>query len=334
MAPGDVGVVSSSNQGSLFTPLVHVAGAIVATPTSGGTGSYSIRVPWVLVPRGTSDVRGYRPTAYTGTTTRTATVHVKNKGVHAGNVDVFAWGLADQNEHQGEIDMRAGGVQSLPTEVCTGTPDPSNRCLIFAINTYNRWDSGADNEYDVDIDLNNDGVADFAVVGVDYAAVFGPGSIEGVPISLVLDFRHGVSIVDIWFATAAPNSSTYLLPVLASELGRTSSKSGFRYWAESFLVYDSSGDPANPIIDTDLMLTGNSGTGGTQQEAYFDAFHNAVSNGDFASLKPGGHTDVSVSVNTKGYNGAKYSQKGWMFVNLEGRDGANQVELIPVGKVQ
>jgi len=27
-------------------------------------------------------------------------------------------------------------------------------------------------------------------------------------------------------------------------------------------------------------------------------------------------------------------QKGWMFVNIEGGDGAKQVELIPVGKVQ
>jgi len=218
--------------------------------------------------------------------------------------------------------------------VCTGTPDPTNRCLIFAINTYNRWNSGAENEYDVDIDLNNDGVADFAVVGVDYAAIFGPGPIQGVPVSLVLDLRNGVSLVDIWFATAAPNSSTFLLPVLASELGRTASRPSFRYWAESFLVYDNSGDPANPIIDTDLMLSGNSGSGGTQLEPYFNAFHNAVSNGDFVSLAPGGHTDVSVSVNTNGYKPAQYSQKGWMFVNLKGRDGANQVELIPVGKVQ
>jgi subtilisin family serine protease len=334
MAPGDAPVVAVSVEGSLYTPLVNIAGAIVATPTSSATGSYSIRVPWILVPRGTSDELAYRPTAYTGGTTRTSTIHVKNKGVHAGNVDVFAWGLSDQAEGQGEIDLRAGGVQSLPTEVCTGTPDPNNRCLVFAINTWNRWNSGAENEYDVDIDLNNDGIADFAVVGVDYAAVFGPGPISGVPISLVLDLRHGASIVDVWFATAAPNSSTILLPVLASELGRTGSKPSFRYWAESFLVYDNSGDPANPIINTDLMLSSNSGSGGTQLEAYYDAFHNAVSSGDFALLKPGGSTDISVSVNTKGYQPAARSQKGWMFVYLEGRDGANQAELIPAGKVQ
>jgi len=334
MAPGDVGVVATSAQAALYTPLVNIAGAIVATPTTGGAGTYALRVPWVLVPRGTSDVRGYRPTAYHGAGVRTATVHVKNKGVHAGNVDVFAWGLADQAEGQGEIDLRSGGVQSLPTEVCTGAPDPSDRCLIFAINTWNRWNSGADNEYDVDIDLNNDGVAEFAVVGVDYAAVFGPGSIEGVPISLVLDLRNGASIVDVWFATAAPNSSTFLLPVLASELGRTANRPSFRYWAESFLVYENAGDPANPIFNTDLMLSGNSGSGGTQLEPYFNAFHNAVSNGQFASLKPGASTDIQVQVNTKGYKPAVFSQKGWMFVNIEGRDGDQQVELIPAGKVQ
>jgi len=334
MAPGDAGVVATSSQGSLYTPLVNVAGAIVATPTSGGSGSYAIRVPWILVPRGTSDVRAYRPTAYSGGAVRTSTIHVKNKGVHAGNVNVFAWGLSDQAEGQGEIDLRAGGVQSLPSQFCNGRPDPSDRCLVFAINTWNRWNSGAENEYDVDIDLNNDGTPEYAVVGVDYAAVFGPGSNEGVPISLVLDLRHGVSIVDVWFATAAPNSSTILLPVLASEIGRTASRPAFRYWAQSFLVYDNSGGPTNPVFSTDLMLSGDSGTDGTQLEAYFNAFRNAVSNGNFASLRPGGSTNLTVAVNTTRYKPMALSQKGWMLVNLEGRDGAQQVELIPVGKAQ
>jgi subtilisin family serine protease len=335
MAPGDVPVVATSAEGSLYTPLVDIAGAIVATPTANGTGMYPIRVPWILVPRGTSDVRAYRPTTFTGGATRTANVHVKNKGVHQGNVDVFAWGLSDQAEGQGEIDLRAGGVQSLPTEVCTGTPDPNDRCLIFAINTWNRWNSGAENEYDVNIDLNNDGKAEFALVGIDYAAVFGPGAIDGVPISLVLDKRNGSNrIVDVWFATAAPNSSTILLPVLASELGRTGSSPTFRYWAQSFLVYDDSGGPTNPVLSTDLMLSGNSGSGGTQLEAYFNAFNNALSNGDFLSLQPGANGDIPISIRKAAYKPAANSQKGWMFVNLEGRDGAQQVELIPVKGVQ
>jgi len=335
MAPGDAGVVATSAEGSLYTPLVYVAGAIVATPKTSATGAYPIRVPWILVPRGTSDVRTYRPTPYSGSGQfRTATVHVKNKGVHQGNVNVFSWGLSDQNEGQGGIDLRAGGVQSLPTEFCTGTPDPNNRCLVFALNTWHRWNSGAENEYDVDIDLNNDGLAEYAVVGVDYAAVFGPGSIEGVPISLVLDLRHGAKIVDIWFATAAPNSSTILLPVLASELGRTPTRSSFRYWAQSYLYYDDSGGPTNPVLSTDLMLSGNSGSGGTQLEPYFNAFRNAISDGAFASLEPGASTDISIRVNVQRYKPAAYNQKGWMFVTLEGRDGPNQVDLIPVGKVQ
>src|SRR5262249_38703024 len=119
MAPGDIGVVATSAQGSLYTPLVDVAGAIVATPTSSGAGNDAVRVPWILVPRGTANVTANRPSGYSGNATRSASVRVKNTGVHQGNVDVFAWGLSDQAEGQDEIDLRAGGVQSLPTEICT-----------------------------------------------------------------------------------------------------------------------------------------------------------------------------------------------------------------------
>ena len=79
---------------------------------------------------------------------------------------MFAWGLSDQNEQQGSLDLRAAGVQSLPTEFCTGAPDPKDRCMIFAINTWQPWQSGPDNEYGILIDENNDDVADFLVAGI------------------------------------------------------------------------------------------------------------------------------------------------------------------------
>ncbi len=247
MAPGDVSPVATSEQGSVFVPLVDIAGAIVFTPTNGGAGSYALRVPWILVPRGTSQVQAFRPTPFTGSGTRTSTIHVKNKGVHQGNVDVFAWGLSDGDSRQGGIDLRAGGVQSLPAEVCSGTPNANDRCLIFALNTWYPWNSGAENEFDVNVDLNNDGNPDFLVIGLDAQRVFGPGVFAGVPISLVVNAKTG-AIVDLYFATASPNSSTFLLPVLASELGRSASKPTFRYWAVSI-----SGDDSG---DVDVMTTG------------------------------------------------------------------------------
>ncbi len=323
MAPGDLSPVATSAQGWWYSALVDIAGAVVFTPTGSGAGSYPVRVPWILVPRGTSEVQAWRPRPYSGTTIRTATVHVKNKGVHQGNVNVFAWGLSDQNENLGGIDLRAGGVQSLPTEACNGTPDPSNRCLVFAINTWHPWNSGVDNEYDVDIDLNGDGKPEYAVVGVDYWSAFGPSATQ-LPISLVLDLRHGVRIVDVWYSTAAPNSSTILLPVLASEIGRSAAQSTFRYWAESY---------SRDGFNSDVMFSGDSGSGGINREALFDAFHNAVSNGNFLPLNPGGSGDIDVSVNTAKYRPEQFSQKGWMFVNLEGPDGASQAELIPAANV-
>ena len=40
----------------LFASLLTVRGAIIATPRSSGRGIYPLRVPWMVVPRGLSDV--------------------------------------------------------------------------------------------------------------------------------------------------------------------------------------------------------------------------------------------------------------------------------------
>ena len=333
VAPGDAATLDV-NGAEISVPLLHVAGALAVTPTTGGAGHQSVRVPWIVVPRATSDMRAAQRTKFTGGTVKTASVAVKNRGVHDGNVDVFAWGLSDQKEGQGSIDLRAAGVQSLPTEFCTGTPDPNDACMIFAVNVWQPWDSGAQNEYDVNIDINNDGVADFAVVGTDYAAVFGPGSIMGVPISLVLDLRGSApAIVDIWYATAPPNGSTILLPVLASELARDPAHSRLYYTVESFPYADGSGDPGNPVFQFDVMGTGQSGAGAAVA-ARFEAFNDPISQGDFVTLAPGASANIPLSVDSSRFRPTTRGQKGWMFVNLEGPDGAGQANLIPVGSLK
>ena len=333
MAPGDAANLDI-NGTEISVPLVHVAGALIATPTTGGAGHQAVRVPWVVVPRATSDMRAQQRAKFTGSTIKTSSVAVKNRGVHDGNVDVFAWGLSDQNEGEGSIDLRAAGVQSLPTEVCTGTPDPNNACLIFAVNVWQPWSSGAQNEYDVDIDINNDGVPDFALVGIDYAAIFGPGSIMGVPISLVEDLRGSIpQIVDVWFATAPPNSSTILLPVLASELARDPAHSRLYYTVESFPYADGNADPGNPVFQFDVMGTGQSGAGAAVA-ARFEAFNDPVSQGDFVSLAPGASAVIPIWVDSSRFRPITRGQKGWMFVNLDGADGAGQANLIPVGSLK
>lgn len=332
LAPNDSPTLAVSGP-QLYVPLMHVAGAVLADPTTLGAGHSAVRVPWTLVPRATSEIRSAQRAPFTGGTVKSSSVSVRNRGVHDGNVDVFAWGLSDQNEGQGSIDLRAAGVQSLPTEFGTGVPDPNDRFMLFAVNVWNHWQSGSDNEYDVNIDTNNDGTADFALVGIEYSLIFGPGAIEGVPISLVLDLR-GASpvIVDYWFAAAPPNGSTYLLPVLASELNRDPAHPRIFYWVESFPVAENNADPGNPVFQFDVMGTGQSGAG-TSFAARYDAFDNPVSQGDFYSLNPGDSASVPISLDTSRYHPKRFGQKGWMFVEMEGRDGPGQADLIPVGSI-
>ncbi|MEA2623812.1 MAG: minor extracellular serine protease Vpr [Chloroflexota bacterium] len=330
LAPGDGPVLAVSGI-ELYLPLLHIAGTITADPTTTGTGHRTIGVPWILIPRGTSQIKNEQHTAYTSAgSMRQATVRVKNHGIHDGNVDVFAWGLEDTNEGQGDIDLRAAGVQSLPTEFCTGgDPDPTDRCLIFAVNTWNHWDNAAEAEFDVLIDNNNDGTADFLLAALDYQLIFGPGTADGVPTVVVIDLNAG-AVVDFWFAAAPPNGSTYLMPVLASEIGRTAHHSKIRYWVESIPVYDDGGGPGNANFNFDQMLTGGH-PGEAHQLAWYDTFNSPVSNGDFVNLNPGESADIPLTLDASRYQPRGKGMKGWLLVNMEDPNGAAQADMVPVG---
>lgn len=211
--------------------------------------------------------------------------------------------------------------------------DATNRCIVFAINIWDHWSNAAENEYDVDIDVNKDGQPDYALAAVDSEVILGPGPIEGVPLVAVIDLTgSSPALVDIWFATAPPNGSTILMPVLASEIGRTSSKPAFRYWVESFEVADQSGGPGNEVSDFDQMLTGSEPSEANTL-AKFDSFHNPVSNGNFLHLDPGQSAKLNLSVNKATYNATGGAQKGWLLANLEDANGAAQADLVYVGKL-
>lgn len=143
--------------------------------------------------------------------------------------------------------------------------------------------------------------------------------------SVILDLRgSAISVIDAWFAVAPPNSSTYLLPVLASEIGRDAAHPRFDYFAASY-----SFDSKDAV---DLMLTGSDAAGASGL-ARFNLFDNPISQGDFYSLAPGASVNVDVSVDTSRYHPKVGGQKGWMTVNVDGADGPGQARLIRVGSI-
>ena len=289
-----------------FGALDSMSGVVVATPTSAGPGRYALRVPYVLVPRGLSDVRseldhGLRP--HSGSFT--GEIDLSNRGVHSGNADLYALGLVDQ-AHDGAhgTDMRAAGVQSIPAQVLTGTPDPNDRGIQFAINAWDRFSTEAPNEVDVAVDTNADGAPDYYVVGIDEGLVFA-GAYDGVYISLIIDATN--QLVDAWYADAPSNGSTIILPVLASDLGLTSGDGSFSYWVVAF-------DGFTGLADE---LPGT---------ASFDAFAPAQSTGDFVAVAPHGHASIDVAVSGAALTAS--GPKGWLVVTLDDANGAAQADIV------
>jgi minor extracellular serine protease Vpr len=285
-----------------------------------------LRVPWLVVPRGTSAIRqvnGSR-TTYTGSgSTRTSSVRFRNFGLHKGIVDVYAWGLTDGRDNVGEIDLRAAGVQAIDTSVCTGVPDASDRCLVFAINTWSPWSNAAGDQWDVVIDVDKDGTADFLLQGDDDGVIF-TGEANGLLDALVIDLSDG-SLVGGFDATVSANGTTLLMPALASDFGlQKGGPSSFDYWVES---YTTSGES----LQSDIMNTGDSGTG-THPNAQFDAFKPSLSSGYFKSLAANKVTTVPLTVNTSTYR-ANRGQKGWLVVTMDDASGANQADMVVVGKL-
>jgi minor extracellular serine protease Vpr len=296
------GVAALPSMAAIATgSVLTIRGAVIATPTSAGTGRYALRVPFLVSPRGLSQVDAGRRSPYSfAAGVASADVPLKNKGVHSGDADVYAWGISDPNEGLATTDIRAVGVQSFP--------DSGDALLVFAVNTYGRWGSASVNEFDIGIDTDKDGTDDFFVIGVDGGAVLA-GEFDGRMLSVTIDAAG--NILDAFLVAAPSNGSTVELPTFASDLGLTAGSSSFDYDAAGFDLLSVSFDVANGV-------------------GHFDALDSAISQGDFISLAPGDTASLGVSINTAGF--LANPALGWMVVTLDDANGRHQADLVGVGK--
>jgi hypothetical protein len=293
------------SMGAIATQSVlTVRGAVIATPTVAGTGRYALRVPFLVSPRGLSAVSAGAKSAYSlASGVASASVPLSNGGIHAGDADVYAWGLSDSNNGLATNDIRAVGVQTFP--------GGGDALLVFAVNTYGRWGSASDNEFDIGLDTNHDGNFDYFVVGVDGGAVLAAGAFDGRMLSFTINAHTG-QIIDAFTVGAPANGSTVELPALASDMGLTAGSSSFDYTAAGFSIFGGPFDVASGV-------------------GHFDALHPAVSQGDFLSVGRGGSAALGVSVNKAGF--AANPALGWMVVTLDDANGAAQADLVPVGSL-
>jgi len=276
-------------------------GVVTATPTKAAPGVYGLRVPYLLVPRGTSDVSAETGRTSVSGTTASTSLKLRNDSVHSGVADTYALGITDpRGDGTDGTDVRAVGVQSVPAQVFTGVADPNDRGIQFAVNMWDRFSTAAPHEVDIAVDTNGDGVTDRYVVGYDHGLLFA-SAYDGVEVSLIFD--AGFNLIDLWYADAPANGSTLLLPALASDLGLAPGNGSFTYQVAAIDGF--TGVP-------DLTATSSA----------FDAFTPAQSTGDFVSVAPHGHSSIPAWFTT----GA--GVRGWMVVTLDDRNGAAQADIV------
>ena len=301
--------------GTPWGGVISFGGVITATPVHRASGRYPIRITYRAVPRAESNIVPTARSAWTSAAgVSSATVKLKNNGIHSGYADVYAWGLSDPKDMPSAItatnDIRAVGLQVLPAEALTGEPDSTDRGLIFAINTYGRWSGGFQNIFEVDV-FGTGPDPEFSIISIDLG-ILTAGDFSGQVASVILDADGDP--VDLWTADAPANGSTILMPLLASDIDRTDPGSTVDYEAFGDSFVDSS-DPGDSFEDV---------VAGRASVAIFDP---AVSSGDFIKLNPGQSTNLLLQVDESAQD--DHPAKGWMVVTLDDANGAAQADLLP-----
>lgn len=298
-------------EASNFGTVVHIQGAVTATPRASAEGVHPLRAAFLLVPDAESEVRSSRPGRYTaGDGGLVTSVNVRNHGVHAGAADVYAWGITDADDVKGaedSMDISAAGVQTLPGPALGGAD--TDRALVFAVSTSGRWSNAATNEFDIAIDSTGDGAPDHILVGADYGLVT-TGDLDGRFGTFV--FKADGTLVDAWVATAPMNGGTLLMPVLASQVGLAEGASRFTYAVTGF-----SQVPDGLVDET--------------ESAAFDAFAPAISTGAYAPLAPGASATIQLTVDQARL--AATPAKGWLVVSLDDRAGRQEADQVGFGRL-
>ncbi len=287
-----------------FGGLYTMSGAVTATPVSPAAGVSKLRVPYLLVPRGASDVEASLGGTHRSGNTVTTSLRLHNDAAHTGYADVYALGLTDsRGDGLNGTDVRSIGVQTIPVEYITGTPDASDVGIQFAVNMWDRFSTAAPHEVDIAVDTNGDTLTDYYVISYDEGYMF-----TGAP-SDVIDtfiFDSNWDFVDYWAADAPANGSTLILQVPASELGLDSSSGPITYYAAA---YDGFTGLADYTVDS----------------APFNVFSPAQTTGDFVGVASGAHVNIPASyIRGQGV-------LGWMVVTLDDRNGAYQADLVRIG---
>jgi hypothetical protein len=213
-----------------------------------------------------------------------ATVKLSNAGGQiAGNADFYALGYTDANDTGGaSFDIRAVGMQAFSAPTAS---NPTRQFIVLAINTWNRWSAAAQNEFDTYVDVNDDGIADYIVIAVDFGVVTA-GAFDGRMGVFIRDLKSNALVSNGRLADAPTDSSTLLVPFLSTDLCRQGN--ACLSDAHPHITYATYGFGIFGVSGVDNDQADNAGR--------FNPWTPAISNGDFQSLAPGATSTSAVTI--------------------------------------
>ena len=277
----------------------EISGDIVLTAPDS-----TLRVPYLLVPRSSSTVS----TPTSALFTKKQQVADATKKIPLWNIlgaqatagaDVYTWGLSDDRDVPKTFadtgyDIRAAGVQSFGSG--------EDQLLVFALNMHQRFSNPAGNEYDVILDTDRDGEADWIVLSYDSGTVR-VGDTDGLAEVFIVNAKTGALSASGFLTQAPTNSSTLLLPVYASDLGITGA---FDYTVQTFGL--------------------GAGEDAVNGWAAYDPNAPAIGNGQFVDVPQRGSASVEVAVDAAQV--AAQKPLGSMVVVYDNPAGAAEALLV------
>jgi subtilisin family serine protease len=288
-----------------------VSGDITFTPASSGDNSgIPLNVPYYAVPTAVSSTKVHidaNQLVKNGTADATIT---NEHGGAFGLADWFAWGAKDgkSGKNLGSADLVSAGVQSFPGGGSLGAP-----FLAFAIHVNKPWTNPAEDEFDVLVDVNGDGIPDYDVASVDFGSVF-QGSANGEAVVAVISLATGQASVD--FPTQAYwNGTTMELPVLFSQLCASGSPCI---------------SPSTPINYNVFGFDRNGGSDTFNTTMPFNVFHPVFSNNFEDVVAPGGTVTDTTTIDPTAW--AATPQLGFLVLsqNNQAHDNHDEAFTIPV----
>ena len=302
--------VRGAGPGGLST----VKGIVTATPTTSGTGIYPLRVPFLAVPRGLSNIAGSKRTKFVADgDLLKATLKLKNRGIHAGTADVYTWGLADARDLNDTEDIRPW-ASSPSRERSSG-----RRTRIAGSSSRSTRTAGPRTRPST----SSTSRSTRTVMATRTSSWSASTSGRSCSVTSTARWRRSRSTPTRAtsstrsIADAPMNGSVIELPAIASEIGITAANPAFDYKITGFSRADRERRTTSPASPTTTSSPPRPRMPTTSRST------------------PGASSVLNLTVDPSGITGSHHDRQplGWMIVSLDDANGRPQAQLVELGHI-